>query len=443
MLRLPPAMAEVVRHMLGQDQELEGMRLVFKDTESVGLGPGSMAYGRVADFEFVDPRSKTRHVLDARLLDLPCIIEAAKTRDNQHYVKVGNVGQMICVTEKHMRDMPEIAREEAFVSPHGITPPAYNAIRRFRNCAITEKDRANMPRVEEEIQRVVDDMDANGETYEELELDEEELADLEREYRSDNGKWREIPLDADGNEPLRRAAQPAAAASAAAGSTDAGPQLQKKRPAFTIGGKSVKRRAQPPAAQHPVAVAPYGAAPQVGSCCNALAACPYARAGRELRMGVRRVLPHYTVGPPPAMAACHRATPLGTLRRTRRATVRVPTQRMPVCSLAARFEWRLHLWLTPHATIAACSAVGRRRWPLAGVLAGDVLLRRWRRRRRAWLAVSHDGCCRGRASSTCGGGWRGGGRVSPQGADRRGGGKGREWVNAWLAGGVTCFPGRC
>jgi transcription initiation factor TFIID subunit 7 len=67
----------------------------------------------------------------ARLLELPCVMEAMKTRDNHNYVKIGHVSQMMCVT-KGSQDLPEINTDEAFISPHGLSPPAWNARGRFR-----------------------------------------------------------------------------------------------------------------------------------------------------------------------------------------------------------------------------------------------------------------------------------------------------------------------
>ena len=146
--RFPPLLADVIRHRLQNDEPLDDMRLQFHDTSQVNLGPDTMAYGRVANFMIGE------HTLHARLIDLPCVIEAMKTRDNSNYVKIGHVGQMLCVTESSV-DLPDIGTTEAFVSPHGITPPAFNTVSRFRVSEITEEDKANMERVENELERVI------------------------------------------------------------------------------------------------------------------------------------------------------------------------------------------------------------------------------------------------------------------------------------------------
>ena len=205
-LRLPPEVAADVRTKLRNKEDVSDLILSFIDTkQALGLGRHTTAYGRMADV-FACGRQ-----YQARLLDLPCMIEALKTRNNQDYVKVGHVGQMLCVTEiEHAHMLPEPSDDAAFISPHGLTSAAHNALRRFRGDRkeITEDDRANMKRVLEEVERVYNKSVGKGndgdkdETYEELELDDEEIEAMKRDLQV--GK--DIPLDNNGKSPRKRKA---------------------------------------------------------------------------------------------------------------------------------------------------------------------------------------------------------------------------------------------
>ena len=220
-LRLPPHVADDVRRRLRNNEDISDMDLAFINTKTaLGLGRHSMAYGRMADLHAMGGE------FQARLLDLPCVIEALKTRNNQDYMKVGNVGQMLCVTEvQHAHAMPEPSEDAAFISPHGLTPPAFNALQRFQKEGgeITEEDRGNMKRVLDEVERVYNkslgkdgkkegDGEEKGgeakekevkdrdETYEELELDDAEIAAMQADLQC--GK--DVPLDLDGKSPRKQ-----------------------------------------------------------------------------------------------------------------------------------------------------------------------------------------------------------------------------------------------
>jgi hypothetical protein len=216
-LRLPPRIADVVRTKLRNKEDISDMILHFLDTKhALGLGRQTMAYGRMADL-WVGPQQ-----FQARLLDLPCVVEALKTRNNQDYVKVGNVGQMLCVTEiEQAHLLPEPSQPEAFIAHSGLTRAAHNALHRLKGDRkeITEEDKANMKRVLEEVERVWNKSlgkdskkgDGDGaqkekedkdrdETYEELELDDDEIAAMQKDLQV--GK--DIPLDLDGKSPRKR-----------------------------------------------------------------------------------------------------------------------------------------------------------------------------------------------------------------------------------------------
>eukprot|EP01043_Picozoa_sp_COSAG02_P022425 COSAG02_NODE_1166_length_14154_cov_19.442191_3_plen_512_part_00 len=233
-LRLPPEVAADVRAKLRNKEDVSDLILSFIDTkQALGLGRQTTAYGRMADV-FACGRQ-----FQARLLDLPCMIEALKTRNNQDYVKVGNVGQMLCVTEiEHAHMLPEPSDDAAFISPHGLTSAAHNALRRFRGDRkeITEDDRANMKRVLEEVERVHNKSVGKGndgdkdETFEELELDDEEIEAMKKDLQV--GK--DIPLDNNGKSPRKRKA-----------STKLTVGGGKKRPAAASGESSLPASSPP------------------------------------------------------------------------------------------------------------------------------------------------------------------------------------------------------
>ena len=205
-LRLPPEIAADVRTRLQNKEDIRDLVISFIDTkQALGLGRQTMAYGRIADFFACGKQ------FQARLLDLPCMIEALKTRNNQDYVKVGNVGQMLCVTDiEHAYMLPEPSEDAAFISPHGLTSAAHNALHRFRGDRkeITEEDRANMKRVLEEVERVYNKSLGKGtdgdidETYEELELDDDEIEAMKKDLQV----GQDIPLEEDGKSPRKRKA---------------------------------------------------------------------------------------------------------------------------------------------------------------------------------------------------------------------------------------------
>eukprot|EP00899_Mesostigma_viride_P008688 jgi/Mesvir1/17820/Mv12915-RA.1 len=66
--------------------------------------------------------------LPAVLLDLPCVVESFKTRDENHLVKSADIGQMIMVAES-MADIQAVTEAEHRCR-HGITPPMRDVRRR-------------------------------------------------------------------------------------------------------------------------------------------------------------------------------------------------------------------------------------------------------------------------------------------------------------------------
>ena len=111
-LRLPEDLAESIRN---SEITVDDLNLQFVDTERklgvwlnswyswyttlltadyfaavnrTGLAPETPGHGRIAKFYAGDQS------FNARLLDLPCIVEAQKTRDNSLYVKTGDISQV-------------------------------------------------------------------------------------------------------------------------------------------------------------------------------------------------------------------------------------------------------------------------------------------------------------------------------------------------------------
>ena len=146
-LRLPPDVADEVNDRLQQGTAMDDLSLTFTDTQhELGLGPESAACGRVAQFKI------NGHKFKARMQELPCVVEAQKTRDNSMYIKVGDISQMVVVYDQ-ATDLPDLADPESFFPSDGLTQPLANVKARFRKCELTDEDTSVMHAVEKEIQR--------------------------------------------------------------------------------------------------------------------------------------------------------------------------------------------------------------------------------------------------------------------------------------------------
>lgn len=107
-----------------------------------GMRCGSAAlYVRVLSYALPDSRRAVFHIgtasYSAKLVDLPCIIEAQKTLDNRQMFKVADICQMIVVDDKKETEDTSSNHKtfhiDDFIWPHGITPPLKHVRqRRFR-----------------------------------------------------------------------------------------------------------------------------------------------------------------------------------------------------------------------------------------------------------------------------------------------------------------------
>ncbi|TFK55128.1 hypothetical protein OE88DRAFT_1002141 [Heliocybe sulcata] len=112
-------------------------------------------------FKFKDARRAVFHIgnslYSAKLVDLPCIIEAQKTLDNKQMFKVADICQML-VVENRIPNEEVVSNNknfniDEFIWPHGITPPLHWARkRRFRK----RVNRRTIESVEEQVERLLE-----------------------------------------------------------------------------------------------------------------------------------------------------------------------------------------------------------------------------------------------------------------------------------------------
>jgi TATA-binding protein-associated factor Taf7 len=160
-------------------------------------------------------------ILDARLVDLPCIIETLDTIDNVEFYKTGEISQMlVCKTKddpwisdneeespppppstttttsddtKKKKKKPLTAHEKfvrKYQWPHGITPPLKN-VRRKRFRKVAKKKYIDYAEIEKEVKQLFRaDRDALDVEYQVSYVDqaelEEENDDLDDDPRNDS-----------------------------------------------------------------------------------------------------------------------------------------------------------------------------------------------------------------------------------------------------------------
>ncbi|GAB1517563.1 hypothetical protein RhiTH_000612 [Rhizoctonia solani] len=180
------------------DRELdsdEDEDLVFEEQFILRMPPGDdceclrrMVQARdVKDdvwFKFKDSRRAVFHIggntYNAKLVDLPAIIESQKTLDNRQMYKVADICQMLVVEDKIISDEPSSKGTfniEDYIWPHGLTPPMQHVRkRRFRK----RVNRTTIETVEKEVERLLDtDSQATNVKYEILEDVDPNLSDSE------------------------------------------------------------------------------------------------------------------------------------------------------------------------------------------------------------------------------------------------------------------------
>ncbi|XP_015987651.1 transcription initiation factor TFIID subunit 7-like isoform X3 [Rousettus aegyptiacus] len=166
-LRLPPEHASAVREMVHSGSA------AMKDKLKINLSPD----GRHAVVEVEDVS------LNAKLVDLPCVIGSLKTIDNKTFYKTADISQMlVCTADGELHSSPEEQvtstdikvigenekeRQKKYVWKHGITPPLKNVRKkRFRKTTKKEVDfnqveevsfteYIDSPDVEKEVKRLL------------------------------------------------------------------------------------------------------------------------------------------------------------------------------------------------------------------------------------------------------------------------------------------------
>ncbi|KAJ3044101.1 hypothetical protein HDV00_003205 [Rhizophlyctis rosea] len=157
-------------------------------------------------FKFVDSRRAEFHMgeqnFQAKLVDLPCIIESQKTLDSKQFYKIADICQMLVVEDRPpVADPaplpPQSANPDEFIWPDGLTPPLKNVRkRRFRK----RMSKRAIEDVEREVERLLQ-ADANAaDTRFDLktpqEMEEEEADDELHEEQADDEE--DIDLDGEG-----------------------------------------------------------------------------------------------------------------------------------------------------------------------------------------------------------------------------------------------------
>ena len=121
--------------------------------------------------------------MNAKVVDLPTIIESLKTIDGKSFYKTADICQMlICKEEDDLsvdEDSPQKKKkdpnkvEKKYLWPHGITPPAKN-VRRRRFRKTLKKKYVEAPEIEKEVKRLLrSDNEASGIRWEVINEDDE------------------------------------------------------------------------------------------------------------------------------------------------------------------------------------------------------------------------------------------------------------------------------
>lgn len=106
------------------------------------------------------------HLMHAKVVDLPTVVEALKTIDGKGFYKTADICQMLqCKDEDDQTTTDEespqknkkkdsIKVDKKFLWPHGITPPSKNVRkRRFRKTL--RKKYVEAPEIEKEVKRLL------------------------------------------------------------------------------------------------------------------------------------------------------------------------------------------------------------------------------------------------------------------------------------------------
>ncbi|KAG8464742.1 hypothetical protein KFE25_010110 [Diacronema lutheri] len=144
-LRLPLPLAARVRELMQAPGATREMAMHVQFVEQPGFVAGRLARVRIGEDYF-----------PATLMDLPTVVESAKSVDGMSYYKCGHVSQMLVVSEMMMTPAPP----PSYVARDGLTPPA-RGIRDFwaANQPINPhggEGTAEVERVEAKLKRILD-----------------------------------------------------------------------------------------------------------------------------------------------------------------------------------------------------------------------------------------------------------------------------------------------
>ncbi|TFY67090.1 hypothetical protein EVG20_g4060 [Dentipellis fragilis] len=175
-LRLPPGEdCEKLKKMVAAREVSPDVWFKFKGEDAFGIAP--VEY--MADGLCADSRRAVFHIgnnqYSAKLVDLPCIVEAQKTLDNKQMFKVADICQvtisspyriafLTCPAQQMLLVENKIQSEDVFgghknfniddfIWPHGLTPPLhYVRKRRFRK----RVNKRTIESVEQEVERLLE-----------------------------------------------------------------------------------------------------------------------------------------------------------------------------------------------------------------------------------------------------------------------------------------------
>lgn len=142
-LRLPPGPAMALRN------DVQSGAMNLKEKLSIELASdarrGKVTYGG--------------HLFNAKLVDLPCIMESLKTTDRKNFFKTADISQMlVCLEDDYespdeQSDKKKRDKDRRFQWNHGICPPLKNVRkRRFRKTL--QKKYQDQPDIENEVRRL-------------------------------------------------------------------------------------------------------------------------------------------------------------------------------------------------------------------------------------------------------------------------------------------------
>ncbi|KAF5287056.1 hypothetical protein FQR65_LT12357 [Abscondita terminalis] len=146
-LRLPEEPARILRDIIHNNNTL-------KDRFSIRIDD-DLRHGEVR----VD-----HYLMNAKVVDLPTVVESLKTIDSKGFYKTADICQMLICKEEDEplldEDSPQKKKKDPnkvdkkYLWPHGITPPVKNVRkRRFRKTL--KKKYAEAPEIEKEVKRLI------------------------------------------------------------------------------------------------------------------------------------------------------------------------------------------------------------------------------------------------------------------------------------------------